>query len=74
MELIDKSAVIAEIKKLRKRARELYGCSQFDTAYDNVLESIDTLETKEVDFERELSVNECIEYGEDPSGYYEIKY
>jgi len=55
MRLIDKSAVIAEIKKLRKRARELYGCSQFNTAYDNVLESIDTIETKEVDFERELS-------------------
>ena len=52
-ELIDKSAVVAEIKKLRKRAYELYGCSQFDTAYNNVLESIDTLEVKEVDLEKE---------------------
>ena len=52
-ELIDKSAVVAEIKKLRKRAYELYGCSQFDTAYNNVLESIDTLEVKEVDLAKE---------------------
>ena len=56
-ELIDKSAVVAEIKKLRDRAYELYGCSQFDTAYDNVLESIDTLEVKEVDLEKELDFN-----------------
>lgn len=53
-ELIDKSAVVAEIKKLKERAYELYGCSQFDTAYNKVLESIDTLEVKEVDLEKEI--------------------
>lgn len=54
MKLIDKEKVVAEIKKLRKRAYELYGCSQFDTAYNNVLDSIDTLEVKEVDLDREI--------------------
>ena len=58
-ELIDKSAVVAEIKKLRERAYELYGCSQFGTAYNNVLESIDTLETKTVDLEKEIDDYWC---------------
>lgn len=47
-EYILKFALVAEIKRLRDRAYELYGCSQFDTAYNNVLKSIDTLEVKEV--------------------------
>lgn len=55
MKLIDKEKVVAEIKTLRDRAHELYGCSQFDTAYNNVLDSIDILETKEVDLEEALS-------------------
>ena len=49
MELIEKSVIVTEIKRLRKRARELYGYSQFDTAYENVLKTIDSLEVKEVD-------------------------
>lgn len=49
---IDKSEVVAKIKTLRKRAYELYGCSQVVTAYNNVLDSIDTLEVKEVDLEK----------------------
>lgn len=50
-ELIDKAAVVVKIKKLRQKAMELYGFSQFNTAYNNVLESIDTIETKEVDLD-----------------------
>ena len=49
---IDKDALVAEIKRLKQKARELYGCSQFDTAYNNVLKSIDTLEVKEVNLEK----------------------
>lgn len=45
---ISKSALIAEIKRLSQKAKELYGYSQFNSAYDNVLESIKTLEVKEV--------------------------
>ena len=45
---INKDAVVAEIKRLSKKAIELYGYSQFNSAYDNVLKSIDTLEVKEV--------------------------
>ena len=52
--LIDKSALVAEIKRLRDTAFELYGCSQFDSAYNNVLKSIDTLEVKEVDLQSEI--------------------
>jgi len=52
MALIDKDKVVAEINKLQKKARDLYGCSQFDTAYDNVLEAIDTLEEADVDIEK----------------------
>lgn len=46
---ISKDALVAEIKRLKDRAYELYGCSQFDTAYNNVLKSISSLEVKEVD-------------------------
>ena len=49
---IDKDALVAEIKRLRDTAFELYGCSQFGSAYNNVLKSIDTLEVKEVDLEK----------------------
>ena len=45
--LIDKVALVAKIERLKQEARELYGCSQFDTAYKNVLKSINTLEVKE---------------------------
>jgi hypothetical protein len=48
------NALVAEIKRLRDRAHELYGCSQFDTAYNNVLKSINTFEVKEVDLEKEI--------------------
>ena len=44
---INKDTVVAKIKRLSKKAIELYGYSQFNTAYNNVLESIDTLEVKE---------------------------
>jgi hypothetical protein len=50
-QLIDKSALVEEIKRLSQKAKELYGYSQFNTAYDNVLESINTLEVKEVDLD-----------------------
>ena len=46
MRLIDKDKVVAEINELQKKARDLYGCSQFDTAYANVLKAIDTIEVK----------------------------
>ena len=52
---IDKETLVAEIKSLYQKAIELYGYSQFNTAYNNVLESIDTLEVKEVDLEKELN-------------------
>jgi len=51
---ISKDALKAEIKKLSQKAKELYGYSQFNTAYDNVLSILDTLEVKEVDLEKEL--------------------
>lgn len=51
---IPKSALVAEIERLKQEARELYGCSQFDTAYKNVLKSINTLEVKEVDLGKEI--------------------
>lgn len=41
---INKSDLVAEIKKLRDRAYELYGVSQFGSAYNSVLDVIDTLE------------------------------
>lgn len=57
MGLIDKDIVIEKINELKKRARELYGCSQFDTAYNKVLESINTIEeVSQVDLEKELEV------------------
>lgn len=59
-QLIDKDAVVAEIKRLRERAYELYGYSQFDTAYNSVLESIDTLEVKGVDLEKEKDEEEKV--------------
>ena len=49
---IDKNALVAEIKRLSQKAKELYGYSQFNTAYDNVLKSIDILEVKEVSNEK----------------------
>ena len=58
---IDKNALVAEIKRLRDRAYELYGCSQFDTAYNNVLKSIATLEYKEVDLDFQHFVKELAE-------------
>ena len=54
MKMIDKSALVAEIKKLRDKAYELYGCSQFDSAYNNVLSILDTFEVKEVDLDKEI--------------------
>lgn len=51
---ISKDALKAEIKKLSQKAKELYGYSQFNTAYDNVLSILDTLEVKEVDLEKEM--------------------
>lgn len=54
IKLIDKSALLSEIKRLRERTIDLYGYSQFDTAYENVLKTIDALEAKEVDLEEEL--------------------
>ncbi len=59
---IKKSALVAEIKRLRERAYELYGYSQFDTAYNNVLESIDTLEVKEMDLEKELDYDDYMSF------------
>lgn len=50
---IELDALVAEIKRLRDKAFELYGCSQFDSAYNKVLKSIDTLEVKEVDLDEE---------------------
>ena len=57
MGLIDKDIVIEKINELKKRARELYGCSQFDTAYNKVLESINAIEeVSQVDLEKELEI------------------
>ena len=53
---IDKSALVTEIKRLSQKAIELYGYSQFNTAYNNVLESIDALEVKEVDLNLEITL------------------
>lgn len=49
MELIDKAAVVAEITNLKVK----YECG-WNCAIDKVLEHIDDLEVKEVDFEKEL--------------------
>ena len=54
MKLIDKSKVVAEIKRLRERAMDLYGYSQFDIAYENVLKVIDSFEVKEVNLKKEI--------------------
>ena len=60
---ISKSALVAEIERLRDTAFELYGCSQFGSAYNNVLKSIDTIEVKEIqdstaaDMAEEIIVN-----------------
>ncbi len=54
---ISKSAVVAAIKRLRERAYELYGYSQFDTAYNNVLEAIDTIEEADVDIEKKAEAD-----------------
>ena len=57
-ELIDKAEVVAEIERLRE---EEYPCDTFEesTGYYNALDEIatflNTLEVKEVDYERELS-------------------
>ena len=60
MKLIDKATVVAEIKKLKGQL--LYGaCSSQiametrckEEAYNEVLSFLDTLEVKEVDFEKE---------------------
>lgn len=51
---IDKSALVAEIKRLSQKAIELYGYSQFNTAYNNVLSILDTREVKEVDLGKEI--------------------
>ena len=55
-EYILKEAVVAEIKRLDQKAIELYGYSQFNSAYNNVLKSIDNLEVKEVDLEKEIKI------------------
>ena len=44
---IDKSALVVEIKRLKEMAMDLYGYSQFDIAYENVLKIIDSFEVKE---------------------------
>ena len=50
---IKKSDLVAEIERLNQKAIELYGYSQFNTAYNNVLKSINNLEVKEVDLKKE---------------------
>lgn len=57
---IDKSAIVAEIEKRIKETESMQ--PKFDqfwegqiSAFKGVLKILDTLETKEVDFERELS-------------------
>lgn len=57
MKFIDKEKIIAEIKRLRQEATELYGYSQFNTAYNNILEYLDTLEVTEVVAEQEGTCN-----------------
>ena len=61
MELIDKAAVVAEMEKRVQEAEiivryvpssALFGLIQ---AYKNVLSFLDTIETKEVDLENEIS-------------------
>ena len=59
---ISKDALKAEIKKLSQKAKELYGYSQFNTAYDNVLSILDTLEVKEVDLEKELDYDDYMTF------------
>ena len=64
MELIDKSAVVAEIERLRE---EEYPCDTFEesTGYYNALDEIatflNTLEVKDVNLDKEI--NEWMKYG-----------
>lgn len=53
--MIKKDKVVAKINELRKKARDLYGYSQFDAAYGEVLKALDTIEVKEIDLDEELS-------------------
>ena len=60
-ELIDKAAVVAEIEKRRSRnaRNKLNLAASFEDNY--LLSFLDTLEVKEVDFEKEI--NEWMKYG-----------
>jgi hypothetical protein len=54
MKLIDKDALVAEIKKLKAELPKNRGYKR--NAYNHVLHIIDSFEVKEVDLEREIQV------------------
>ena len=56
MKLIDKSALVAEIERLKQKNNESENVYDFGTehALKSILSFLDTLEVKEVDFEKEI--------------------
>ena len=58
---IDKSAVVAEIKRLMRTTFTNFD-EGINAAAQTLLEIIDTLEVKEVDFEKEIQqhINDCL--------------
>ena len=57
MELIDKDAVVAEIeRRIKERDNQMKSGCWVSSAYiyEDLLDFLDTLEVKEVDFEKEL--------------------
>jgi hypothetical protein len=57
MELIDKAAVVAEIeRRIKERDNQMKSGCWVSSAYiyEDLLDFLDTLEVKEVDFEKEL--------------------
>lgn len=56
MELIDKSALVAEIEKLKAYLQIPNAHLEAIQVCDNVISVIDTLETKEVDLEKEIKL------------------
>ena len=61
MKLIDKDALVAEIKKLRKKNDAYDKPSHIaDVCYEEILSLIDTIEMKEVIAEQECTCNEAL--------------
>ena len=71
MELIDKTAVVAEIYKLRDFANDRWDIEEvngIDKFLDKLIPYINSIEVKEVDLEKELELWMAV--NEDNAGYF----